>query len=96
MVFQANTDILDIEAYHREDMGFSQNRDVAKDISIRQLGNFKTSIYNIKKIQELIQQANTKILDTETNHKKNIFKKDLESLRTYLCQIDIPGYLFSA
>ena len=42
LVFQANTDILDIEAYHGEDMGFS------KDISIRQLGSFKTSIYNIK------------------------------------------------
>ena len=49
LIFQANTDILDIEAYHREDMGFSQNRDIAKDISIRQLGNFKTSIYNIER-----------------------------------------------
>ena len=44
---QANTDIMDIEAYLEEDMGFPQNRDIDKDDFIRQLKNFKTSIHNI-------------------------------------------------
>ena len=49
LILQANTDILDIEAYYREDVGFSQNRDEAKDVHIRQLGNFKATIWQIKR-----------------------------------------------
>ena len=43
----------------------------------------------IKKIQELIQQTNTEILDIEINHSKTIFSKKLESFKTSLCQIDL-------
>ena len=46
---QANTDIKDIESYHEEGMGSSQNRDISMDTSIRTLGNFKTSIHDIKR-----------------------------------------------
>ena len=34
----------------------------------------------IKKIQELIQQANTDILDIEANHRKDIFFTDLKKI----------------
>ena len=49
LTLQAKLDILDIEAYHREDMGFSQNRSVAKEVHIRQLGNFKAAICQIER-----------------------------------------------
>ena len=42
----------------------------------------------IKRIQELIQQANTEILDIETNHSKNIFSTELKNFKLSLCQIE--------
>ena len=44
---QANTDIVDIEAYLEEDMESPQNRDIAKDNFIKKLENLKASIHNI-------------------------------------------------